>query len=206
MVSLRNDIVSFRFWGYRGDLRIELQAPVFIHKAWSLNSKIALQHRKIRSRLLPMYIRSNRKKFGGKRNNMRLSLFFLHCFGAQLHLLGCRCTTQFYHMTSRLWVITPCNKINKLLFLIGNSLREAVLSRKIHVQIMRVTSCLTWSLNWDLICMHAVSLESVAAVTDHFADAFVRENVARVYMTLWRRNEVRKLTLTPFCFEKKREI
>ena len=142
MVSLRNDIVSFRFWGYRGDLRIELQAPVFIHKAWSLNSKIALQHRKIRSRLLPMYIRSNRKKFGGKRNNMRLSLFFLHCFGAQLHLLGCRCTTQFYHMTSRLWVITPCNKINKLLFLIGNSLREAVLSRKIHVQIMRVTSCL----------------------------------------------------------------
>ena len=25
---LRNDIVSFWFWGYRGDLRIELQAPV----------------------------------------------------------------------------------------------------------------------------------------------------------------------------------
>ena len=43
---------------------------------------------------------------------------------------------------------------------------------------------------------------SVAAVTDHFADAFVRENVARVYMTLWRRSDVRKLTLTPFCFEK----
>ena len=35
-----------------------------------------------------------------------------------------------------------------------------------------------------------------------FADAFVRENVARVYMTLWRRNGVRKLTQTPFCFEK----
>ena len=32
----------------------------------------------------------------------------------------------------------------------------------------------------------------VVAVTDHFADAFVRENVARVYMTLWRRNDVRK--------------
>ena len=28
------------------------------------------------------------------------------------------------------------------------------------------------------------ALESVAAVTDHFADAFVRENVARIYMTL----------------------
>ena len=25
---LRNDIVSFWFWGYSGDLRIELQAPV----------------------------------------------------------------------------------------------------------------------------------------------------------------------------------
>ena len=50
--------------------------------------------------------------------------------------------------------------------------------------------------------MHDVTRESVAAVTGHFADAFVRENVARVYMTLWRRNDVRKLTLTPFCFEK----
>ena len=27
-MSLRSDIVSFWFWGYRGDLRIELQAPV----------------------------------------------------------------------------------------------------------------------------------------------------------------------------------
>ena len=50
--------------------------------------------------------------------------------------------------------------------------------------------------------MHDVTLECVAAVTDHFADAFVRESVACVYMTLWRRNDVRKLTLTPFCFEK----
>ena len=36
---------------------------------------------------------------------------------------------------------------------------------------------------------HDVTLERVAA-TDHFADAVVRENVARVYMTLWRRNDV----------------
>ena len=52
--------------------------------------------------------------------------------------------------------------------------------------------------------MHDLTLESVAAVTDHFADSFVRENVARVhvYMTLWRRNGVQKFTLTPFCFEK----
>ena len=64
----------------------------------------------------------------------------------------------------------------------------------------------TWkSLNWALICMHDVTLDCVAAATDHFADAFVRENVARVYMTLWRRNDVRKLTLTPFCFEKSSE-
>ena len=47
-----------------------------------------------------------------------------------------------------------------------------------------------------------VTLECVVAVTDHFADDFVRENVARVYMTLWRRNDVRKMTPTPFCFEK----
>ena len=50
--------------------------------------------------------------------------------------------------------------------------------------------------------MHDVTLECVAAVNGHFADAFIRENVARVYMTLWRRNDVRKMTQTPFCFEK----
>ena len=50
--------------------------------------------------------------------------------------------------------------------------------------------------------MHEVTLECVAAATDHFADAFVLENVARVYMTLWRRKDIRKLTQTPFCFEK----
>ena len=27
-MSLRNDIMSFRVWGYRSDIRIELQAPV----------------------------------------------------------------------------------------------------------------------------------------------------------------------------------
>ena len=27
-MSLSNDIVNFWFWGYRGDWRIELQAPV----------------------------------------------------------------------------------------------------------------------------------------------------------------------------------
>ena len=58
------------------------------------------------------------------------------------------------------------------------------------------------SLNWALICMHDFTLECVAAVTDHFAIAIVRKNFARVYMTLWRCNDVRKLTLTTFCFEK----
>ena len=56
------------------------------------------------------------------------------------------------------------------------------------------------NLNWALICMHDVTLESVAAVTDHFADAFVRENVARVYMTLWRRNDVRKFDADAILF------
>ena len=50
--------------------------------------------------------------------------------------------------------------------------------------------------------MHGVTLESVAAVTDHFADAFVRENVARVYMTFCDVMPFESLTLTPFCFEK----
>ena len=56
-------------------------------------------------------------------------------------------------------------------------------------------------LNWALICMHDVTRESDAVVTDHFADAFVRENVARgVYMTLWRRNGVRKFDVDAILF------
>ena len=58
--------------------------------------------------------------------------------------------------------------------------------------------------------MHDVTLESVAAVTDHFADAFVRKNVARVYMTLWRRNDVRKFDADAILFReikcKKKDI
>ena len=50
--------------------------------------------------------------------------------------------------------------------------------------------------------MRDVTREGVAVVTDHFADAFVRKNVACIYMTFWRRNAVRKLTLMPFCLEK----
>ena len=38
--------------------------------------------------------------------------------------------------------------------------------------------------------MHDVTRESFVAVTDHFAGAFVLENVA--CMTLWRRNDVGK--------------
>ena len=49
-------------------------------------------------------------------------------------------------------------------------------------------------------CVHDVTRESVTAVTDHFADAFVRKNVARVYMTLWRRNVVRKFDADAILF------
>ena len=48
--------------------------------------------------------------------------------------------------------------------------------------------------------MHDVILESVAAVTDLFADAFVRENVARVCMTLWGRNDVLKFDADAILF------
>ena len=58
--------------------------------------------------------------------------------------------------------------------------------------------------------MHDVTLESVVAVTDHFADAFIRQNVARVYMTLWRRNDIRKFDVDVILFWeikcKKRDI
>ena len=48
--------------------------------------------------------------------------------------------------------------------------------------------------------MHDVTRESVVAVTDHFVDVFVRENVARVYMTLWRRSDVRKFDAVAILF------
>ena len=51
-----------------------------------------------------------------------------------------------------------------------------------------------------LICMHDITLESVAAVTDHFVDAFIRENVARLYMMLWRHNDVRKFEADAILF------
>ena len=51
-----------------------------------------------------------------------------------------------------------------------------------------------------MICMYDVTRESVAAVTDRFADAFVHENVAHVYMTLWRRIAVRKFDADAILF------
>ena len=48
--------------------------------------------------------------------------------------------------------------------------------------------------------MDGVTRESVVAVTDHFTDAFVHENVACVYMTLWRRNDVRKFDADAILF------
>ena len=58
--------------------------------------------------------------------------------------------------------------------------------------------------------MRDVKRESVVAVTDHLTDAFVRENVARVYMTLWRRNDVRKFDADAILFRdikrKRRDI
>ena len=48
--------------------------------------------------------------------------------------------------------------------------------------------------------MHDVTRDSAAAVTDHFVDAFVRENVARIYVTLCRRNDVRKFDADAILF------
>ena len=49
--------------------------------------------------------------------------------------------------------------------------------------------------------MHDVTRESAVAVTDHFADAFVRENVALIYVTLCRRNDARKFDADAILFE-----
>ena len=51
-----------------------------------------------------------------------------------------------------------------------------------------------------LICMHDITRESTANVTDHFTDAFVRENEARIYMTLCRHNDVRKFEADAILF------
>ena len=52
----------------------------------------------------------------------------------------------------------------------------------------------------DFLCLnYDVTQESVAALTDHFADAFVPENVARVYDIVVT---LESLTLMPFCLEK----
>ena len=47
--------------------------------------------------------------------------------------------------------------------------------------------------------MHDVTLESVAAVTDHLP-MLSFANVARVYMTLWRRNDVGKFDADAILF------
>ena len=48
--------------------------------------------------------------------------------------------------------------------------------------------------------MHDFTQESVAGVTVHFNEAYIRENVARVYMTLWQRNAVRKFNADAVLF------
>ena len=69
---------------------------------------------------------------------------------------------------------------------IGIRYAKLLEATKIHVQIMGFKCCLNMAFSltkpiWALICLHDVTRESVAALTDHFADAFVSENVAHVY-------------------------
>ena len=48
--------------------------------------------------------------------------------------------------------------------------------------------------------MHDVTRESIAPLTDHFTDDFVSENFARICMTLWRCNDVRKFDADAIFF------
>ena len=60
-----------------------------------------------------------------------------------------------------------------------------------------------------LICLHDVTWESVAALTDHFADALFAKTL-RSSMTLWRRYVFRKFDAEAILFReiqcKKRDI
>ena len=51
---------------------------------------------------------------------------------------------------------------------------------KVHVHIMRFTCCLNMAFNltnpiWAMICLHDVTREGIAAMTDYLADLFVRK-------------------------------
>ena len=74
---------------------------------------------------------------------------------------------------------------------------------KIHVQIMRFTCCLT------LICLHDISRESIAALTDNFSDAFVCKMLC-ASMKLWWHNNIWKFDTGAILFReiqcKKRDI
>ena len=48
--------------------------------------------------------------------------------------------------------------------------------------------------------MHDFTQERVAAVTDHFSNAYMCKNVVRVFMTLWRHNVVRKFKADAILF------
>ena len=88
-------------------------------------------------------------------------------------------------------------------FLHGNSLREAVWSRKIHVQIMRFTCCLNIASTW-FACMtwHWKVLRPWLIISPMLSF----EKTLHAY-SIWRCGDVmtfESLTLTPFCFEQSR--
>ena len=92
-------------------------------------------------------------------------------------------------------------KLNSCIGIHNAKLFEAA---AIHVQIMRFTCCLNMAFNLTkpisaLICLHDVTRESVAALTDHFAD-FLFAKTLRASMTLWRRYDVRKFDTDAILF------
>ena len=71
-------------------------------------------------------------------------------------------------------------------FVAQSCLKPLSNEQKSHVQIMRFKCCLNMGFNLTKPKLSAemfacVTWESVAALTDHFADAFVRGNDVRVY-------------------------
>ena len=70
---------------------------------------------------------------------------------------------------------------------------------------IRFTCCFNMAFNltksiWALICLHDVIRESVAALTDNFADAFVFEKMFRSSMTLGQCYDIQKFDADAILF------
>ena len=109
----------------------------------------------------------------------------IYCMASSLGVKNCHVLKLKSHLRFR------------YLFLHGNLLREAVWSCKITVETMRFTCCLNMAFNMKTPKLgpdlHTWRFTGKRCSHDwSFRQCFLSRNVARVYMTLWLCNDVRK--------------